>query len=508
MNTHRQRIAWTCWIVVAAFATVAWAQATTKPAADEATAATKPAAEKPTGEKPADTQAGDSKTGHVRGNDVYVRSGYDATYYPVTKLNRGDEVTIVGTKDVFGWLEILPPAGTYSLVEKTRVDRPNADDQTGVLNDTAQVYAGSNLNDRKYAKQVKLNKGDKVKIIGESTEGGFYKIEPPPGATLWIKGDFVDRTGRLTSEDAAKTTKIETVKPGELAGAQKDAAGTSLPENVPPKLEKVDRVKPATATKEPEVGLGKYELERNAIEAEIAAEMVKPVVQRNYEPIIKKLQPLADQSEDVTAQMYGKARIQQVQKMIDLVAASRDLDSYKQQALAEASRIAKEREGITAKTATPPDEIVVRGEIRVSGLYDGSADRPKRWRVVDPKTERTLAYIELPSGSPIDPVQYYGKYVGIRASERRFLKNALPPVPIFVVKEITVQDPNSPAVSSTVSPIRPSTATPVAPSTVTPVAPSKVSPALPSTVKVISATSQPARAMSRPAGGASAKPVQ
>ena len=455
MNARRQQAAWTCWIVLTAFATAACAQAT-KPADEAGTAATKPAVDKkPAVEKPAaDAPAGESKTGRVRGNDVYVRSGYDANYYPVTKLNRGDEVTIVGT--AMGWLEIVPPAGTYSLVEKTRVDRPTGDDQTGILNDAAQIYAGSNLNDRKYAKQVKLSKGDKVKIIGESTDSGFYKIEPPAGATLWIKGDLVDRSGRLTGEDA-KTTKIEPVKPGDLAGdgKGKGAASKPAPDGGQPRLEKVEKnpkVKPSTTANEEPASSGKYQMEITAIEAEIAAETVKPYDQRRYEPIIKKLQPLADQSEDVTAQTYGKYRIKHVQRMIELVAAVRDMRDLKEKALTEADQIAKGREGITAKAATPPDEIVVRGEIRVSGLYDGSANRPKRWRVVDPKTERTLAYIEVPAGSPIDPVQYYGKYVGIRASERSFLRNTLPPVPIFVVQEISVQDPSAPVAKPAAKP--------------------------------------------------------
>jgi len=87
------------------------------------------------------------------------------------------------------------------------------------------------------------------------------------------------------------------------------------------------------------------------------------------------------------------------------------------------------------------DTIVVRGEIRVSGIYDGSANRPKRWRVVDPKSGRTLAYIEVPKGSPIDPVQYYGKYIGVRASGCRLLRGTIPPAWIYTVEEISVLDP-------------------------------------------------------------------
>jgi hypothetical protein len=87
------------------------------------------------------------------------------------------------------------------------------------------------------------------------------------------------------------------------------------------------------------------------------------------------------------------------------------------------------------------DDIVVRGEIQVSGIYDGRSGRTQRWRMVEPGTRRTIAYLELAEGSPIDPVQFYGKYVGIRASARRLTDNTTPPLPIFTVQEIVVLDP-------------------------------------------------------------------
>jgi hypothetical protein len=52
-----------------------------------------------------------------------------------------------------------------------------------------------------------------------------------------------------------------------------------------------------------------------------------------------------------------------------------------------------------------------------------------------------LAYIEVPQGSPIDPMQYYGKYIGVRASGRQMMQGVMPPLPIYTIKEIVVQDP-------------------------------------------------------------------
>jgi len=393
------------------------AQATTQPV-DQTPPQTIPAPAKPV------TRA---QVGYVTGNNVYVRSGFHQNYYPVTKLNRGDKVEILGEE--FGWLKIVPPTGTYSLIEKGYVDK--VDENTGVTNDRVWVRAGSNLNDRRYAKQVQLPRGTRVTLIGETPDGAYYKITPPPGAALWIKGDYVDRSGR-------SVTTLEPVRPGEL-NLDTSAGAATRPTGTITARSKASSPKPERPSPEQ---LSAYQMEINAIEAQIAAESTKPFDARSYEPILAKLQALADKATDETTQIYAKTRIEQVKGQMEVIAAVRELEQLKEKTVDEADRLAALRARIKAQEAAPVDDIVVRGEIRVSGLYDGKAGRPRRWRVVapegTPQAGRTLAYIELSPGSPIDLVQYYGKYVGIRASERRMLKGTIPPVPIYTVREITV----------------------------------------------------------------------
>jgi len=433
MNTYPRRAVWLVLVTWAGYSTLVWAQTATQPAAEPKT---ETKSETSAEAKTVPTVVAGPKIGHVRGNNVYVRSGFHQNYYPVTKLNRGDEVTILGEE--FGWLKIMPPAGTHSLIERTYVDR--VDDKTGVLNDAAQVYAGSNLDDRRYARQMMLSKGSRVQIIGETSDGAYYKIQPPQGAELWIKGDLVDQTGRLANLAQAAASPapsmVETVKPGELQLGGKPA-------------KPVASAKPARAADSTTMVDGnKYQMDINAIEAEIAAERTKPLGQRSYESIVAKLQPLADQTEDETTQLYAQARIRQMHDQMSLEAAVREMRELKETAIDTADALAARRALIQARQAEPMDDIIVRGEIRVSGLYDGSASRPTRWRVVDPEDGRTLAYIELAQGSPIDPVQYYGKYIGIRASERRMLSGALSPIPLYTIQEIVVQDPASRSKSS------------------------------------------------------------
>ena len=70
--------------------------------------------------------------------------------------------------------------------------------------------------------------------------------------------------------------------------------------------------------------------------------------------------------------------------------------------------------------AAPPRggtrELEGRGGL-VKGYARSSPTGPRRLRIVDPGagSPRTLAYVEIPPGSNIDPEAYLGRIVGVRA---------------------------------------------------------------------------------------------
>jgi uncharacterized protein YgiM (DUF1202 family) len=398
---YRHRSAWMCGCIVVSLATVVWAASGSQPAIASS--------------RPAAAQPADAKVGYVKGNNVYVRSGSNANYYAVTKLNRGDELRVV--REEYGWLEIEPPAGTYSLVEKTYVDK--VDDKSGTVNGPTWTYAGSNLDNKRYAKQVKLDKGAKVHVLGETQDGALYKIDPPAGATLWIKADLVDRSGTAIASGEPKKPALETVPPGKLSLAEATTPVAARAAEAP-------KVAPRTtvAAPKPEPKDDKFQLQFSAIEAEVAAEMAKPLGERNLEPIIAKLEPIAAQSEDDIAQIYAKTRIDQLREHLELVKAVQEIRNLRDSAIENANQEAKRRQSIKAAEPSPMDDVVLRGEIRVSGIYTGTLNMPKRWRVVDEKGGKTLAYIEVPDGY-------------------RQLKDTIPPVPVYTVREILVLDPAS-----------------------------------------------------------------
>lgn len=430
MDGRHNAIGW-CGLIVLVFAGMTFGETATQPAAERAAALVPAAEQSALAESP---PAGVPWTGWVTGNNVYVRSGSNRNYYPVTQLNRGAEVTVVGEE--FGWMQILPPPGAFSLVDKNYIDR--IDERTGALNGTTWVYAGSKMSDRNYAKQVRMGRGSRVEILDESADGNFFKIVPPPGAHLWISGDFVSREAGPAERTASETPTMEPVPTGELElTARKDDAALSSPAPRRP-----ESARPTRPAREPRSRIiPEHQKQREAIAAEIAAEFAKPMQERNFNDVIQKLTPLAEQSDDSIMQLYARNRIKQLQGHMELAGAITSLREVRTTAIDEADRIARERERIRVAEATRPDDIAVRGMIKVSGIYTGSDSQPRRWRIVDPDTDRTVAYIELPPDSPMDPVQYYGNYVGIRASSRRLMTGTVPPVPIYTVAEIVVMDP-------------------------------------------------------------------
>ncbi|MGQ9651380.1 MAG: SH3 domain-containing protein [Phycisphaerae bacterium] len=424
MNLHIRPAAWMFSVITASLVASASGQ-TTQPAA-----------------------AGRMVQGKIKGTNVNVRSGADTNYYVVTKLNRGDTVTIVN--ESFNWVEILPPKGCFSVIDKNYVEK--ADDGSGTLNGDVWVYAGSEIDERRYAKQVQLKKGEKIQILGETADGKCYKIVPPLGATVWVHGDFVDRP-RATGGDLHATA--EPIPPGTLSLAQAGVT-TSRPAKEPALRPVAKGSEPSFSENivkttglqpiKPELLTTRNDEHRAAIariEAGIDAESAKPATQRNFEQFIKDLQPLASQSQDEVAKLYAETRIKQIRSLAEASRAVEEMRRLSDEAIEKADAERARLEELRRKRIEefPTDWVDVRGEIRLSGLFDGTGGRAKRWRVVEPGVTpaKTLAYIEVPEGSSINPSDYLDKYVEIKAEARK-LSSAAMPVPVYTVRQIKLAE--------------------------------------------------------------------
>src|SRR5262249_10555414 len=81
----------------------------------------------------------------------------------------------------------------------------------------------------------------------------------------------------------------------------------------------------------------------------------------------------------------------------------------------------------------PPEQRFwdLKGELRRSMAFP---DAQNRFRLYDPTTSKTVAYVDIPPTSGIDATQYLSQYVGIRVSSQYFSTAAK--VTIGVANEI------------------------------------------------------------------------
>jgi SH3-like domain-containing protein len=132
----------------------------------------------------------------ITSDDVYIRSGPGTQYYNSGKARKGDKVKVVSNK--FSWLQIVPPAGSYSWISKQYVQIDPQNNTSGtVIGEAVRVYAGSDEVQPMHSAsmQVKLNKGDKITIVGEEKDG-LCKIAPLRERICGLEVSMLSRSKR------------------------------------------------------------------------------------------------------------------------------------------------------------------------------------------------------------------------------------------------------------------------------------------------------------------------
>lgn len=392
--------------------------------------------------------------GEVTGRDVYVRSGPSLNHYETCKLQLGDRVSIVGEKG--DWLEIVPPAHAFSLISGEYVD--TTDQKTGMVNgENVRVRAGSELNANKYTVQTLLTRGSTVEILGTNPDG-FVRIKPPKGATLWVNRTYIKALGPGLSEPVAAAT---TDPPGASTadGSTKPETAATTPTDGPANDGPAMAAKPSDGPSRPDVprpapGSKKVELtarpaelpamgspHRKALEAldEVArGELAKPASQREWAPLIEKFRAIAAAAEDEVSRVYATYRVEQLSDLLEVSRAVRELKSLDEMANTERQDFMARRlmmEKVIGPNA--PATIDAQGELRASALYPPGSF-PRRYRLLDmtAPTPRTIGYVEIPDDVQLDADSFIGRYVGIRAREKRLQTGGVNPVPVFVASEI------------------------------------------------------------------------
>lgn len=423
-------------------------------------------------------QPGSAVIGEIVSNDVYVRSGDSLNHYPVCKLNAGDKVTLLSERGE--WYEIVPPAGTFSLVSGDYVDRA---DGKGVVNgNNVRVRAGSLLNDNKYTVQAMLNKGAEVKILGSNPDG-FLRIEPPVGATLWIAKQFVSiaGAGAPTTTNTPDSSTSDSIAPTTSAPVVSNVVPTKEQVEFPASNSVNDGKQPigpsevvATSNStftdrtpipsdSPLAGASDSDHVRrlHALEMSLTVELTKPPFERNYAPLVTGYQGIANQSEDDVARRYAVGRLSQLTELRDMTERASKLRGLDDEAARQREQFLQQRVSIPVPPAPDPAALDVQGELRESALYPAGS-LPRRFRLVDPNGDRvrTIAYIEVPAESGIRAEEYVGRYVGVRAAGQRAHEGGIDPVPVYTAREIV---PVSQASGISSAPITNVSSPPIAP---------------------------------------------
>lgn len=427
--------------------------------------------------------------GEVAGANVYVRSGAGNNWYPTTKLSAGDRVLVLGER--FGWYQIAPPTGSLSYIDMSTVDRRAGAKSGTVKQDKVYVRAGSALEpQRKSSTQVVLNKGATVEITGEAD--GFYQIKPPQGATLYISKQYIRpvaaslRTGLVekhvsanqepapqaekqvaaampTAEKqspapsapppiAAEPERIplpaesdqvgthdtgQPVKPVELdneAAADEKPVDENVPAKQPPKP-KAAKQTPA-GTNEPAPGsppaTGRYKAMLTMTEGELNDMLRRPFEDQDFAALMKRYEPIANQSEESIPSQIAKIRMRQLQDRTQLRLARLDIDKDTKDLQELHANMDKERVKImNRRVEKAAERYDLEGELRESFAF---APENRRYRLVDQKTQVTIAYVDIPVSVEGNPRHLVGQLVGIKTSGKKFSPSAR--VPIAVASEL------------------------------------------------------------------------
>lgn len=146
---------------------------------------------------------------------AYLRAGPGGDYYPTERLTRGDAVEVWAI-DPSGACAVRPVKGSFSWIRAAEVDRepstatPDSTAGIGiVVSDGAVARIGSQLNDLRHVAQVRLEAGERVRIIEEVRipegrhAGLWMRIEPPAGEFRWAAAEDLELPQHLRPRAAA-----------------------------------------------------------------------------------------------------------------------------------------------------------------------------------------------------------------------------------------------------------------------------------------------------------------
>lgn len=311
--------------------------------------------------------------GRVNAERVRVRAGANLNYYVCGQLSRDSRVVVYEQRP--GWLKIDPPKGSFSLIAAKYVEKSGGD-RAVVTGSVVRVRAGASESKRNSQVQCKLNKGDKVRILGQVTLDvsgemlNFYKIRPPAGkAFVWVSAQYVSYVKPYKGEPAVDPEDIV-----EIAAV--------------PDIEKVLEL-PDT-TKVP-VSAGRTTLE-NLSEA-LRIEMRRPIGERRLAEHLAKYLGLSTKTKSKEIVAAIRKPIKEIRRQMDVQAAMARSKKIKKRFKESHQRMEALRKGPAQKTPSTREGKVREATGRLKASYVFRSRGMQRWRLVDPFTGKNICYL-------------------------------------------------------------------------------------------------------------------
>jgi uncharacterized protein YgiM (DUF1202 family) len=341
----------------------------------------------------------------ITGDDVIIRSGPGTNYYACGKLNKTDKVKIVASQ--YSWSQIAPPIGSFSWIsmQYIRIDSNNS--STGIVTaDAVRVYAGSDQRKPIHSTtmQGKLDKGEKVHLLGEELEG-YYKISPPPFAHLWVLTQYTLPAGAVLQTPAAPASGFNAVELNTTpvtdanADIQKPGKEPNTPSVIPTKL-------PAENPAE----VKKIE-DYKALEKQLDAERAKPIEEQNYENIKKGLTEIAGNKEAGRAARYAELKLKQLERCEMAIQVAKEISMQDANLQKSKTEIEKAR---AEKVSQIKDmsKFAAIGKLQPLDIF-GTSIELKQYRLVD-DANNTICYAAPANAiSNNDFSKFLGQKVGL-----------------------------------------------------------------------------------------------
>jgi uncharacterized protein YgiM (DUF1202 family) len=382
--------------------------------------------------------------GVVNANAVFVRSGPSENDYPVMKLDKGAQVTVVGVR--FEWLKVVPPEGSFCYVAQAYVEK-HGDGSSGRVTNTLNVRIGSTLNAMKTKLAMKLDAGSTVQILGEQDE--YFKIKPPEGVFLYVNKQFVDAVKVLAANETPGSAQppqpqaSPATQPGDAQPAQSENTGSAIAANpeentggssgeswAPPtqtqtpaqpqasQVANVPATQPANTSvamapaTEPTSQPSMADSEADFEKLEIAyGDMLKqPLDEQDIPTMMASYQKMANSSqlpESLRRVAEAKARFLAVREKDrqEFLAVKKQQDDARQRQQA----LRAEREEIEQRLKEREVKYYTAvGTLRPSSVQSGNATL---YRLTDPATGRTVVYIRT-NDNKLGAM--LGQFIGVR----------------------------------------------------------------------------------------------